>query len=304
MPTPLSPAVRGSLFVLAGAVCISFAPLFVRFVNVGPSAVAFYRLFWGGAALLAVALFRRERLLPSPRMLGLMALAAVFFSADLSCWHQAILYIGPGLATILANFQVFFLAIIGVLFLKERMGPRLALSIPLAIVGLVMLLEIDLTQMPTHVALGLILGLCTAAFYTGYILSLRQSQRLGDKLPAIANMAVISLMGIFFSGGLSWAQGQSLSVAADQDHLLLMLYGFGCQALGWLLLSKGLPLLPASRAGLLMLLQPTLSFVWDVVLLDRPTGLIGYAGAGLALFAIALGVTESAEKTKTAPEKL
>lgn len=296
----LSPSAKGSLYVLAGAVCISVSPLFVRLVDVGPTAVAFYRLLWGGLALLIVSFLRHERIMPSRAIFGTMLLAAAFFTGDLASWHQSILYIGPGLATILANFQVFFLAIIGVLFLKERMGPRLALAIPLAFIGLWMLLEIDLARIPPEVAAGLMLGLCTGAFYTGYILTLRRSQSLTDRLPAVANMAAISLLGAFLCGALSLLQGQSLAVPDMRDNLLLVLYGVGCQGLGWLLLSKGLPHLPASRAGLLMLVQPTLAFVWDVLFFDRPTGAVGYAGAILALFAISMGVLDTAGSRKKA----
>lgn len=296
----LSPSAKGALYVLGGAICISFSPLFVRLDDVGPTAVAFYRLFWGCIALFLVAFVRRERLMPSRPLLGLMVLAAAFFTSDLACWHQSILYIGPGLATIVTNFQVFFLAIIGVLFLGERMGPRLAVSIPLAFIGLALLLEINLTQVPPHVLAGLVLGLCTASFYTGYILTLRRSQSLEGRLPAVANMAVISLFGVFFSALLCFVQGQSLIVPSLKSNLLLMAYGFGCQAFGWFLLSKGLPHLPASRAGLLMLIQPTLSFAWDVLFCGRPTGIVGYIGAILALLAIALGVTDKGSKKEQA----
>lgn len=289
----LSPAMRGSLYVVGGSICISFSPLFVRFVEAGPTTVAFYRLFWGCVALFLVALYRHERLMPSRRMLAIIVLAAAFFTGDLACWHQSIHYIGPGLATIVTNFQVFFLAIIGVLFFKERMGLRLALAIPLAFAGLAMLLEINLGNMPDHVVTGLLLGLSTAVFYTGYILTLRRSQSLDDRLPAVANMAVVSMFGAIFSAGLAVAQGQSLVVQGLQNNVLLLVYGFGCQAFGWYWLSKGLPLLPASRAGLLMLIQPTLSFVWDVLICGRPTGIVGYIGAVVALLAIALGVTDN-----------
>ena len=285
----LSPAARGTLYVLAGAVCISFAPLFVRLDDVGPTAVAFYRLLWGGAALTAVAVLRRDRLLPSKFLFAIMALAGFFFTCDLACWHQAIIYIGPGLATILGNFQVFILAVIGVIFLKEDMGPRLWISIVMAFVGLWLLVDVNLADMPGEVAAGLVLGLCTAFFYSAYILTLRRSQSLTDRLPAVSNMAIISFAGMIFSAILSSIQGQSLIVPSVRSNLLLMLYGFGCQGFGWLLLSKGLPHLPASRAGLLMLMQPSLSFVWDVVFCGRPTSVSGYMGAVIALLAISSG---------------
>ena len=42
-------------------------------------------------------------------------------------------------------------------------------------------------------------------------------------------------------------------------------------------------------AGLALLLQPTLSFVWDVLFFGRPMQPIEIAGAAIALFAIYLG---------------
>ncbi|MDL2316644.1 DMT family transporter [Desulfovibrio sp. OttesenSCG-928-A18] len=297
----LPQSAKGTLYVLVGAVCISFSPLFVRLPDVGPTAAAFYRLLWGSVALFAVSFARKDRILPSGRVLVPMLLAAAFFTGDLSCWHRSILYIGPGLATIIANFQVFLLALIGVFFLGERPGPRLALSIPLAFAGLWMLLEIDLGRdLPTHVLAGVALGFCTAAFYTGYILTLRRSQSLADRLPAVSNMAAISFMGTLFCALVATLQGESLAVPSLQSKLLLVVYGAGCQGLGWFLLSKGLPHLPASRAGLLMLTQPTLSFIWDVLLCGRPTGAVGYCGALLALFAISLGVTDKGGTKKQA----
>jgi drug/metabolite transporter (DMT)-like permease len=202
----MTSTLKGVIYILSGAVCISFAALFVRWVDAGPTAVAFYRLLWGGLALTLIAVARRDRLLPTAGMLPLMAAAAFFFASDLSCWHQSILYIGPGLATIITNFQVFFLAIIGVLFMRERPGPRLLVSIPLAFLGLWMLLEVDITKLPPETALGLALALCTAAFYTGYILCLRQSQLRSAHLSAAANMAVISLLSMMFSGGIALGQ--------------------------------------------------------------------------------------------------
>ena len=292
----LSPSAKGTLYVLAGAICISFSPLFVRLDDVGPTAVAFYRLLWGGVALLAAALVRRDRLMPSKSLFVVMAMAAFFFTCDLACWHQSIVYIGPGLATIVTNFQVFILAIIGVIFLKEPMGPRLLISIIMAFVGLWLLVDVNFADMPGHVAAGLVLGLGTASFYSAYILTLRRSQSLTDRLPAVSNMALISFLGMIFAAILSGIQGQSLVVPSLRSNLLLMLYGFGCQGFGWLLLSKGLPHLPASRAGLLMLVQPALSFVWYVTFCGRPTSLTGYMGAVIALLAISSGVLEKKGK--------
>ncbi len=56
-----------------------------------------------------------------------------------------------------------------------------------------------------------------------------------------------------------------------------------------MLITRGLPHVQAGTAGLLILLQPTLAFVWDIVFFARPTTLVDVAGAVLALGAIYLG---------------
>jgi drug/metabolite transporter (DMT)-like permease len=45
----------------------------------------------------------------------------------------------------------------------------------------------------------------------------------------------------------------------------------------------------ASRAGLLLLLQPALTFVWDVLFFGRPTTAPEALGAALAIGAIYMG---------------
>ena len=61
------------------------------------------------------------------------------------------------------------------------------------------------------------------------------------------------------------------------------------QGLGWLLISRGIPYVEATRAGLVLLLQPALAFVWDILFFARPIGETDAVGALLALSAIYFG---------------
>ena len=59
--------------------------------------------------------------------------------------------------------------------------------------------------------------------------------------------------------------------------------------LAWLLMVGAMPRLPASLVGLLLLLQPALAFVLDVLLFGRPTTALDWLGLALALAGILLG---------------
>ena len=65
----------GVLFVGGGAFLISFSSIFVKLSHTGPTADAFYRMWFGGIALVIVALMRRERMLGSQNLIWLMLIA-------------------------------------------------------------------------------------------------------------------------------------------------------------------------------------------------------------------------------------
>jgi drug/metabolite transporter (DMT)-like permease len=197
--------------------------------------------------------------------------------------------VGPGLATIIGNFQVFFLAAFGIAILKEKVDWRYLVSIPLAVLGLFMIVGIDWSALDTGYKLGVLFGVATAVTYASYLLVLQRSQVREPRLTATANLCVVSLVTAAIMAVEGHLQGESFHIPDLQSWSSLLSYGVICQALGWITISRALVKVEASRAGLILLLQPTLAFVWDVVFFARPTDVIDVAGAVLALVAIYLG---------------
>ena len=106
--------------MLAGAVLIGSNGLMVRLADTAPTVSAFYRMLFA-AAMLGALVAARGDWRPLPRAVWVLALLpAAAFAADLWLWHRSILLVGPGLATLLANAQVFFMALAGVLLFGER----------------------------------------------------------------------------------------------------------------------------------------------------------------------------------------
>lgn len=282
----------GPLFcLLAGAALISFSAVMVRLVSVGPTCSAFYRTLIGGLALALWARLRGQALWGGWIALGLAGLLGLLFALDLALWHRAILLLGPGLSTMLANFQVFVVAGVGVLVLGERPGWRLAVAIPLAMFGLWLLVGIRWSDLGPDYHQGVGLGLLTACAYGSYLLCLRWSMRRQGGLDPMANVALMSLVCAGLLVPVVWQAGESLAVASARDWIWLGVYGLACHAGGWVLISLGLKQVAASRAGLVLLLQPTLAFCWDILFFGRPTTLLEAGGALLAVAAIYLGAT-------------
>ena len=172
----LTPYGAGVLQLLIGAAMISFSPVFVKLAHVGPTMAGFYRTFFGSVFLVLVVLVRRDTLWRGPVPFLMAAGCGLLFAADLSLWHRSIHYIGPGLATIVGNFQVFFLAAFGIVVLGERIDWKFTLSIPLAIAGLFLLVGVDWNNLDADYKRGIVLGVLTALTYAAFVLLLKKSQ--------------------------------------------------------------------------------------------------------------------------------
>lgn len=275
--------------LLVGAVLISFSGVWVKIAHVAPAVSAFYRVFIGGAVLLVLAWRRGELKRPGLRHLLLGLLCGLLFAGDLICYHYSIRFVGPGLGTILPNFQVFILGGVGILFLGERVGPLYFLSVPLAFFGLFMIVGLDWSSLETSYRAGVYFGLAAGVCYAAYLLSLRklQADQAGASLFYVIGM--VSLATAFFLAGEVLRTGEGLGIPDVQSLLALMALGLFSQVVGWIFITNALPKIRTSLSGLVLLLQPALAFVWDVLFFGRTTSLINWLGVATALGAIYLG---------------
>ncbi|MEJ2223398.1 MAG: DMT family transporter, partial [Desulfobacterales bacterium] len=220
---------------------------------------------------------------------------------DLWLFHYSVEYTGPGLGTILPNFQVFILAGFGILFLKEPLRPAYLLSLPLAFAGLFMIVGINWSYLETLYRIGVYYGLAAAFFYAAFILSLRKLQ--ADQLGA---SFFYVLMTVSFSAAVFLAaevvhSNDSLRIPDLHSLFSLAALGVLCHALGWILIANALPKIRASLSGLILLLQPALAFVWDVLFFQRPTSLLNWLGVLVVLTAIYLGMAAKPAKVDSTP---
>lgn len=281
--------------VLLGAFMISFSAALVKLADVAPTASGFYRVFFGFLFLLGTAFLCGNLKKPSSSQALLILICGFTFALDLFFWHISILYVGPGLATLLGNFQVFLLAGIGTIFYREAARARLLLSIPLSIFGLFLIIGLDWQSLGETYKTGIFYGLLTALCYTVFLLGLRKLQGDGST-PLFSSLMLISLLCAVFLGLKMLHAGDTFAIPNTKSLLALIGLGLFCQAVGWLLIAGALPKIPASLTGLILLLQPALAFLWDVLLFHRSTDLLNWIGVLLTLTATYMGLTGKKEK--------
>lgn len=280
-----SPRVR----LFAGAALISLSPVWVTLTDVSATTSGFYRVFIGGCALSLFIIVTGRKLGFSRRTWWILAASSVFFALDLWFWHRSINFIGPGLSTLLANFQVFIMMLAGLLLLRQPPRPLQMLAVPLALFGLALIVGFDWQSLSPDYRAGVVFGLLTAVAYAGYLLTMREVRSHSAHRLPVREVAVISIGSAVLLALSAWAEGQSLLIPTYADAGWLLAYGVLSHGLGMLFIASSLPQVSTTEAGLALLLQPTLSFAWDVMFFARPMTPLELTGAAIALIAIYLG---------------
>lgn len=277
------------LHLMTGAVLISFSPVFAKLAGSATTATGFYRMLFGLLGLLFLFVFGGKFRKPSMKGFLTVGLSGIFFSLDIYFWHKSILYVGPGLSTLLANFQVFFLAAIDIAVFRQKMSGRLFIAVAMALCGLYLLVGSSWSAGDAVFRTGVVYGLMTAMMYSGYILTLRMAGSMERPVDKRLSMLVVTGVSCVLLGLTAYMSGESLHIADMRTGIYLVSYGVLCQAFGWVIIASALPKAKLTVGGLILLLQPTLAYVWDVFIFSKAVTPAELTGAAVAITAIYLG---------------
>jgi drug/metabolite transporter (DMT)-like permease len=203
--------------------------------------------------------------------------AGVFLAVDLVLWNHAIDDVGAGIATVLGNLQVVFVAAAAWLLFGERPGRRFFLALPVVLTGVVLVSGLADHAHGVHSVAGIEYGLGTSVAYAAFLLILRQTSAATPHVAGplaeatVGATAGAAAFGLLFGGWqlhISW-----------QSFGWLLLLAISSQTAGWLLITSSLPRLPAALSSLLLLLQPAASILLAAAVLGERPSLLQLAGA-------------------------
>lgn len=282
-------ATRPQLALLAlviGVCAIAFSPIWVRLSDLGPNAIAFWRLAlalpllwgWSRAASPAVSAPRSARsLLP-------LLVPGLFFASDLFFWHWSIRLTSVANATFLPNLAPLLVSLIAWRWMGERLQPVFALGLAAAVAGVALMVRASAGLGESNV-FGDLLGLITAFSYTGYLITLK---RLRAHYGAGVLMLASALVGSVLLAGVTLLMGESFWPAGMTGWLVLFGLAWFSHSGGQGLIAYALAHLPASFSSVMLLMQPVLAALFAWVLLGEAVGLWQGLGGGLVILGVAL----------------
>jgi len=298
---------RPLLMAGLGAATISWSAVFVALARQGgASAVgtAFYRCALALPVLVALAAIEQRRRGPRPFAQRLRAtMAGGFLAVDLILWAHAITAVGAGVATVLGNLQVLFVAGIAWLVWHERPSRAVAVAIPVVMLGVVLVSGlIGSPSTGQHPLAGVWYGMGTSLAYAGYLLTLRRASAASARIAAPVAEATFGATMATLAFGLVFG-GLELQPAWPAIGWLALL-ALLSQTAGWLLITSSLPRLPAAVSSLMLLLQPAASLGLAALILGQRPTVLQIVGAILTCggaLAASLSATKAAAEAEVSP---
>ena len=241
--------------LLTGSSALAIGPWFVRMADVGPVASGFWRLALALPFLLLIARIAGPPIgRPRPRVLATIALAGLFFAADLALWHAGILRTKLANATLFGNVSSFFFAGYGFLVARRLPNRAQAAAILLAALGILLLLGRSYELSRAHLA-GDLLSIGAGLCYVVYMIAV---ERARTTLAAWPTLAIATAVG----AACLWPAAEAMDGSVMPHHWgPLVCLAIGSQVIGQGLVVYAMGRLSPVVVGLALLTQPLVAAI-------------------------------------------
>jgi drug/metabolite transporter (DMT)-like permease len=266
-----------------GLVTLGASAIFVKWANAPGPVSGFYRMAIA-AAVMAIP-FRielKKRISFDTRHILLAVLSGLFFAGDLAAWNTAVLITSAANATLFGNTAPFWVGIGAMLLFKEKLRPLFWGGMLLALVGAAVILGQDFIVHPSLGA-GDLIGLSAGFFYGMFFLA---AERARDGLSALTSWWISAAVCTIALLALSLILQQPLFGYTLETYYNLIALALIVQVGGWFAINYALGHLPASLVSPTLLLQPVITAIIAVPLLNQPLGLIQLCGGLVVLLGI------------------
>ncbi len=281
------------LLLITAAVAVSPASIFILLADAPPLSVAFYRMFFASIILAPIFFWRylsgRFESISRKKLLQSIA-SGLFLSAHFATWITSLFYTPVANSVILVTTQPVFVALLGWLFLKERLRWSGVIGILIAVLGAIVIAGGDFNLSPEYL-IGDVLALIGVVMAASYITIGREVRKEVHLLSYTFLCYTFSAIGLFFIVILF---KQPLYGFQPKSYLYFVLLGLIPSVLGHSLYNWALKYLKAYIVGVCILGEPIGATLLAWAVLKQEPTIYFYFGA--ILIGVGLIVLFSSER--------
>lgn len=281
-----------------GLASFSISPILVRLAAEGPGlAIATWRTAIAVAVLAPLAIIRSRQEIAAftRRDLLLIGTAGVLLGLHFITWIESLYHTTVASASILVTTSPIFLAILGYLFLRERLSMRVNAAIVLAVLGAALLGLGDAGAQATADAplLGNSLALTASLVFSVYLLFGRVVRKKTSWLAYVFPLYAVTAATVVVTAVIS---GTQLAGYSAEFYLLCAAMALGPQVLGHGSFNYAIRYFPAAMLGLISLVEPVGASIMAYFLFGEMPTILSFTGMVVVLTAVSFAIISRLRK--------
>ena len=289
------PRVPPTVGLVVAVAAVSGGAILVRLSDAPSAVAAFYRVLFTTLPLLPVALWRYRTQLAgiTRRDFGFATLSGVALALHFAAWFESLAWTSVAASVTLVQAQPVFVALGAWLLLRERVTPRMAVGIAVAVAGMAAMSLGDLlggVLVGPRPIYGNGLALFGAVMAAGYVLagrSIRQRVALVPYVVVVYGVCALSLLAIVL------VSGHELTGYPPREWAIFVGLAAGPGLLGHTVVNWALAHLESSVVSVSLLGEPVGATLLALVFLAEAPTTFTLVGGAVVLAGITLTATES-----------
>ena len=260
---------RGRLLILSAALLWSLAGVFIKFLDVPPLTIVFYR------SLFACLVFTPFARAAEWRISAPVLVSVLTYTAAISSFVSANKLTTAANAIVLQYTAPIFVFLFSRAVLGERISRINGLALGAGMIG-VAVISLDSAGEPEMA--GVALALASGVLFAAYMINLRRTQQVNAGYLTWINNAFCALALLF-------VVSSQLALTPNQ-LVILMVMGAVQLGLPYFLFSKGLQSVSLQEASLIALIEPVLNPIWVALVVDEIPSAATLAGGAMILLGL------------------
>ena len=270
-----------------GGFFIGLAAIFFRLSEMSPSWAVFYRMLFALPLVIILCLYIPSKTssfkLKHRQSYLISFIAALAFTLDLTGWHWGLNLTTISNATIIVNTAPIWVALYGILFLKESWRPFFLVPVILTYFGITGLVT-SFEGFSLSANLGDVISFIASLLYALYLICL---SRLGGEHP-FKIIFYTTFFCCLISLPLALFESPNFLPKSGTQLFYLVCLGAISQFLGQSLITFGMPRIKLSLGSIGLLMQPITATIFGAWIFSEYLTFLQILFAGIALWGIYL----------------
>ena len=290
---------KGYLYLGVSILAFSTLEIFSKFIvkDFHPLQMNFLRFFFGGIILLPFALNdikKRNIKLSKKDLLALMGLGILAVPVSMSFFQLSLLYINASVVAVFLSSNAIFVTPLSFFILKEKADKSILISLLLGIVGIAIIASPSLT-IGSEGLMGIVYGIAAPVTFALFTVL---GKAIQPKVGGIILNDLVFLSGSIIMIPMLFFTKIPVFSGINQSNIFPLLYLIiVVTVIGYMLMFKGLSLIPANKGMLLFFIKPFLAGALAFLLLGEKIPITLIIGTFFIFSGILLIVFLGSKKT-------